>query len=570
MDPHHDDFAQDIDREDPQDALIEDPQDDLFDAPELDEVMVITGEVFFSIVHKIGLQVPERGGALGGPGHDRRGELTHFEYDFSSQRTGVTYSPDIGRLNRIFKTRWNPADIYLRGFVHSHPGSHGRPSGGDLEYAAAILDAIPELGQLYLPIVGSTAHSAAFELRPFTVISNEDRLAIHPIPLLITAPDLQEHRRLPANLELDEDIYDQELDEVYIPARHKRWQGADLARGGQSQQAQATAAAAATAPRDIDPAEAFSRVEQAYDLELMQAARLVIVGAGGAAAFIDDMARTGIGQLVLIDPDTVDAPNLGTQQVYQDDLGQPKVDVLARRLRRINPRMIVESRQAALDDLDDDALYELACGELQGQFPEQTVLCGFTDSFHAQARVNRLALVLGLPSINAQVYKEGRGAEITFTHPQVTPACHRCVLRSRYDWYLEQGNENDVTSHATPIFATTRLNALKGPILLALLHHGSKHSRWGGLLTQMGHRNLVQIRLDPDIASTMQLGVFDKVFAGADRERLLFDEVVWLPQEPEDGAGEHPICPDCGGTGELWQKIGSIEDTRPMPGATGD
>ena len=188
--------------------------------------------------------------------------------------------------------------------------------------------------------------------------------------------------------------------------------------------------------------------------------------------------------------------------------------------------------------------------------PKITLLCGFTDDFSAQARITRLALQFGLPSLCAQMYREGRVAEITFTYPGVTPACHRCMLSPRYRAYLEEGFRNTVTSDGSPIFATTRLNSLAGQIAMALLHHGTFHPRWGDMLRRIGNRTLVQLRLHPDVS----LKVFDRVFSGADTERVFFDEAVWLPQEPD------PNCPDCGGTGDLRTAKGTFADTRVMPG----
>ncbi|MCH7734793.1 MAG: hypothetical protein IH961_06220 [Chloroflexi bacterium] len=156
--------------------------------------------------------------------------------------------------------------------------------------------------------------------------------------------------------------------------------------------------------------------------------------------------------------------------------------------------------------------------------PVQTLICGFTDNFEAQARGSRLALKLGLPYLAAQVYQAGRGAEITFFHPDVTPACHRCALRSRYEAYLKDGFQNDVTSDGTPIFATTRLNALKGFIAMAILHHGTDHPRWGELLERIGDRNLVQIRMDPQF----ELPVFDRVFGKVLLSDAAPDEVTRL------------------------------------------
>jgi molybdopterin/thiamine biosynthesis adenylyltransferase len=308
--------------------------------------------------------------------------------------------------------------------------------------------------------------------------------------------------------------------------------------------------------------QTFSRVVDAYDLDLMHGARLVVVGTGGAAAFLEDAARAGIEQFVLIDPDVVTPSNIATQQAYRRDIGRKKVDCIAERLRDIKPRVIVRTFAAVIDDLTDNEIAALCSARLSGRESKRSVLCGFTDAFAAQARVNLLGLQLGVPTVCAQVYLEGRGAEVTFTYPGVTPACHRCVLSSRYLFFLDQQKSNPVTSHGTPIFATGRLNAIKGFIVLALLHHGSTHPRWGGLLARIANRNLVQIRLDPDIQTTVGLKIFDRVFTGADQDRLLFDEAVWLPQNPESPRYGYPACPDCGGVGDLDSLIGTIGDTQ--------
>jgi ThiF family len=180
----------------------------------------------------------------------------------------------------------------------------------------------------------------------------------------------------------------------------------------------------------------------------MDACRVVSIGTGGAATFCEDFAHAGVGEQVLIDPDTVAEPNLATQRVYRRDIGRPKVDSIAERIRDINPNARVIARQASRDDLSDAAFEHLAKEPIghSRRKPATTLIGGFTDSFAAQARVNRLALQSGWPSLCAQVYREGRGAEITFTVPGVTPACHRCILRCRYEAYLEEEFQNDVTS----------------------------------------------------------------------------------------------------------------------------
>lgn len=82
---------------------------------------------------------------------------------------------------------------------------------------------------------------------------------------------------------------------------------------------------------------------------LLQSTALV-VGVGGlgtpAALYL---AAMGIGHLVLVDPDTVTEENFHRQPLYTpQDLGQPKVEVLARYLQRFRPdlRLTLHARWA--------------------------------------------------------------------------------------------------------------------------------------------------------------------------------------------------------------------------------
>jgi molybdopterin/thiamine biosynthesis adenylyltransferase/proteasome lid subunit RPN8/RPN11 len=510
------------------------------------QTLRMTRSVLDEIKRTIGNQPAEQGGMLGGQRQD--GVVRQFVFDQSAQRDCASYSPNCDFLKQLLREQWNPADINLLGFVHSHPASCRSPSNGDLEYAERILQHNPEMPLLLLPIVQSRPNSGRFELLPFAAVRDGDKVRVIEMNL-----DVIEDRARPA---IAQPAVKKLRHPVHEPVVQFDDAGSSLA-------------------------ETFTRVGAAYDLSRLASSRIVAVGTGGAAQFLEDMARAGLAEFILLDPDTVSESNLATQQVYRRDLGRPKVDCLAERIHDINPHAHVVALAQRLDDLDDAELTRLAstplrtwkcqAGPMWGMAgvsvpvevaiaPARTVLCGFTDNFEAQARVNRLALQLGLPSLSAQVYHEGRGAEITFTFPGVTQACQRCALSSRYKEYLHNGFKNNVTSDGTPIFATARLNALKGFVLLALLHHGSDHPRWGKLLERIGHRNLIQIRMDPDLP----LKTFAKVFAGADSERVLFDDVIWLPQKPDCPANGFPLCPDCGGTADLRNAIGTFDDTRAM------
>ena len=70
----------------------------------------------------------------------------------------------------------------------------------------------------------------------------------------------------------------------------------------------------------------------------LAAAKVAVCGLGGlGSAIAIALARSGIGQLHLIDFDRVDLSNLNRQQYAISQLGQPKPEALAEEIRRFSP-----------------------------------------------------------------------------------------------------------------------------------------------------------------------------------------------------------------------------------------
>lgn len=554
-----------------------------------------------SIRSSVGRFPAETGGMLGGDRKDYN--VTDFHFDKLAQRSGCTYSPDTKTMNQLLSGTWDEQGIEFLGFVHSHPGSMVHPSEGDVIYAERILDALPALPYLLMPIVETGSAHRQYRIHAYAVSRIDDTFEGHmtgePIPRhgvrlhTLQTTVLPDGEATDDNLDKPKgdkktgepvhiwvmlwsvvavlvvvDAYSVYRSDRTLPPGHFKHSATPVKSDDQNNDKDA---GEVTTNSVADPA--FDRVKDAYDLELLDRCRIVSVGTGGATAFVEDLGRAGVGEQILIDADSVSLTNVGTQQVYRRDVGRPKVSVIAERLGDINSRALIVPRQKWLDDIPDAEMkrllfapgHELDPASSRTEAPKQVLLCGLTDNFEAQARINRLGLQFGVPTLCAQVYREGRGAEVSFTVPGITPACQRCALESRYAAYLKGGFQNDVTSHSTPIFATTRLNALKGFVSLAILHRGTAHPRWGGLIERIGNRNLVMLRLDPDIGESLGLSVFDRVFGSSTENSVLFDEAIWRPQKPDHpNSNGYPQCPDCGGSGDLRDAIGSFEDTLPM------
>lgn len=82
-------------------------------------------------------------------------------------------------------------------------------------------------------------------------------------------------------------------------------------------------------------------------LERLRAARVCVVGVGGVGSWtVEGLARSGVGAITLIDLDDVCVTNVNRQLPAIDgQIGRAKVDVLAERVRAINPAGAVEVRQ---------------------------------------------------------------------------------------------------------------------------------------------------------------------------------------------------------------------------------
>ncbi len=493
----------------------------------------ITRDTYDKIASTIGRSKAETGAVLGG---DRAmGLITHIHADRSAAVSGVTYSPDIRVVNQLLREEWEPEGIDFMGFVHSHPGDYGHPSVGDQIYAERILRALPKLDRMAMPIVQTLPDTGMFRMNGYMAVRNGQpdvpstfgvrlpengkSVRVVPAPLIIMDPDK---------------LYEQPRANPFL-----------------------------------------ERVAGSYDPNVMASSRIVAIGVGGSASYLETMARAGVNQFVLIDPDTVEAKNVGTQAVDPLDIGKPKVAALAVKLARLNPNCHVWTLQVREDAIDDPGFHRLLREPLPegpSVLPATTLLCAFTDDFHAQDRIQRRGLHFGVPTLAAQLHREGRAGELAFAAPGLTRACIRCALSARYLAVLHDKVEGNATSDGTPFLATDRLNAAKQVVTLGLLHTLNPTAqkghpatiRWRRVMDRIANRNLALIRLDPD----SPLPSFRPLEAVLDG-RCVIDETVWTMPSPDGPDASGGACPDCGGTGDLADAIGTYRDTRTMPSAYG-
>jgi tRNA A37 threonylcarbamoyladenosine dehydratase len=93
---------------------------------------------------------------------------------------------------------------------------------------------------------------------------------------------------------------------------------------------------------DLSYENRFGGLERVYGsgaLAKLRAAHVLVVGLGGVGSWtVEALARTGVGRLTLVDLDDICATNTNRQlHALDPEWGRLKSDVLADRVRRINP-----------------------------------------------------------------------------------------------------------------------------------------------------------------------------------------------------------------------------------------
>lgn len=79
------------------------------------------------------------------------------------------------------------------------------------------------------------------------------------------------------------------------------------------------------------------------NLNKLQNSHIIVFGVGGVGGFaIEALVRSGIGEISIVDFDTVDITNLNRQIIAtQSSIGKLKTSVMKERLLSINPKLIV-------------------------------------------------------------------------------------------------------------------------------------------------------------------------------------------------------------------------------------
>lgn len=95
-------------------------------------------------------------------------------------------------------------------------------------------------------------------------------------------------------------------------------------------------------------------------LERLRKANVLVVGVGGVGAYAAEMiVRAGVGRMTIADADKVSESNINRQLVaLHSTIGREKCEILAERLKDINPELELKCVNRFIKDSETDALLD--------------------------------------------------------------------------------------------------------------------------------------------------------------------------------------------------------------------
>jgi len=149
-------------------------------------------------------------------------------------------------------------------------------------------------------------------------------------------------------------------------------------------------------------------------LKLKQA-KVLCIGTGGLGAPLGlYLAAAGVGRIGVVDFDTVDFTNLQRQVLFGTaDVGRPKIEAAADRLRDLNPEIQIDAYETQLSS--DNAL---------DLFKDYDIIVDGTDNFPTRYLVNDACVLLGKPNVYGSIFRF-EGQITIFGYPG--GPCYRCL-----------------------------------------------------------------------------------------------------------------------------------------------
>lgn len=176
-------------------------------------------------------------------------------------------------------------------------------------------------------------------------------------------------------------------------------------------------------------AKLFTRADARLEnITSLRVASVAVVGLGSLGSTIAvALAKAGVGRFSLFDPDSFEPENVVRHVGGVFDIGIPKVEVVARAVKKINPDAEIKCVPSALS-LDPAGWYTDSMQQLREVLsdPCGLVVCA-TATSDSERVINALCVAERTPVVFSSVLGNAEHGRIFRVIPQETP-CYQCVL----------------------------------------------------------------------------------------------------------------------------------------------
>ena len=157
-------------------------------------------------------------------------------------------------------------------------------------------------------------------------------------------------------------------------------------------------------------------ISSVWELAKLRSARALVIGAGALGNEVSkNLAMMGVRLIAILDRDTVEMANLSRSVFFREsDHGRAKSDVIAERLREVNPDVEVLTLNGDLDEI-------LGLGMVR----RMDMIFSCLDSRQARRSLNRMCEKLGKPWVDGSM--ENLLGEIAVYAPDLGP-CYECNM----------------------------------------------------------------------------------------------------------------------------------------------
>ncbi len=131
-----------------------------------------------------------------------------------------------------------------------------------------------------------------------------------------------------------------------------------------------------------------------WDQESLSDAHVLVLGVGALGSYLSvNLALAGVGNLHLVDFDTIEISNLNRQMLFtEENLKQNKAEVAAQKLKVLNPDIEIFSYPHAMEKLPSEVVKKI------------TVIACCLDNYEGRRWANSLAIRENIPMVTAGMY----------------------------------------------------------------------------------------------------------------------------------------------------------------------